>query len=123
MKTINNNKSNFPRPYKFAIYLVAVTIVGFVNWVALSASDLESASSQSMETRLAEALAPVPDPEPELEEWILSFTSDVTSQSADSETNLESRLAEALEPVEDPEPELEDWLLNFAEWFESGTTD
>lgn len=123
MKTINKNKSNFPRPYKFAIYVITVTIFGFMNWVALSANDPAIASPQSLETRLAEALVPLSDPEPELEEWILSFTDGITSESAESENNLESRLAEALEPVEDPQPELEDWLLNFAEEFESGTTE
>jgi hypothetical protein len=123
MKTINKNKSNFPKPYKFTIYLIAVTIAGFMNWVALGANDAGMAPTESLETRLADALAPVPDPEPELDDWILSFADDNASKSADSENNLESRLAEALEPVEDPQPELEDWLLNYGEDFESGAAE
>ena len=121
MKTINKNKSSFPRPFKFAIYLTAVTIVGFMNWMALSANDPAIESTQAFETRLAEALAPLSDPEPALEDWIMSFSDNFISESIESETNIETRLAEALEPVEDPQPELEDWLLNFSDDIISGT--
>lgn len=115
MKTINNNKSNFPKPFKFAIYLIAVTVIGFMNWIAISANDPGLETTQSFETRLADALAPLSDPEPELEEWILSFSDNIISENDKSESSLDSRLSEALEPVEDPQPELEDWLLNFSD--------
>jgi hypothetical protein len=121
MKTINKNKSTFPKPFRFAIYLIAVTVVGFMNWVALSANDPNMESIQALEIRLAEALVPLSDPEPELEEWIISFSDNIISEEAKSETSLETRLAEALETVEDPQPELEDWLLNFSDEFLSGT--
>ncbi len=111
MKTINKNKSSFPRPFKFSIYLIVVTIVGFMNWVAISANDPRTETTPTIETRLAEALVPLSDPEPELEDWLLSF----------SYTILESRLDEALNPVDDMEPELEDWLLNFSDEIISGT--
>ena len=115
MKTINKNNSTFPKPFRFAIYLTAVIIVGFMNWVALSANDPNMESIQALEIRLAEALVPLSEPEPELEEWILSFSENIISEEAKSETNIETRLAEALETVEDPQPELEDWLLNFSD--------
>ena len=104
MKTINKNKSSFPRPFRFAIYLIVVTIVGFMNWVTINANDPRTETTPNIETRLAEALVPLSDPEPELEDWLLSL----------SDTILESRLDEALDPVDDLEPELEDWLLNFS---------
>jgi hypothetical protein len=115
MKTINSNKSNFPRPYKFTIYLIAVSIVGIMNWVVLSANDPGIESTRAFETRLAEALAPIADPEPELEDWILSISDKIISGSEEANTSLESRLAKALEPVDEPEPELEDWLLYFSD--------
>jgi hypothetical protein len=102
MKTISNNRRKFPRPFKFAMYLLVVTIVGLANWVMTYANEPERPSALSIESRLVEALVPIPEPEPELEEWILS---------------LEDRLAEALEPVSDLEPELEEWILNFSEDF------
>jgi len=79
MKTINKNKSNFPRPFRFATYLIVVTIVGFMNWNAISASDPGKETTPTIETRLAEALIPLPDPEPELEDWLLNFSEDKTT--------------------------------------------
>lgn len=115
MKTINKNNSTFPKPFRFAIYLTAVIIVGFMNWVALSANDPVMETTQALEIRLAEALVPLSDPEPELEEWLLSFSENIIREGAKSKTNIETRLVEALEIAEDPQPELEDWLLNFSD--------
>lgn len=120
MKTINKNKSSFPRPFRFAIYILLVTIVGFMNWVAIYANDPPMDATPNIEIRLAEALAPLSDPEPELEEWILSFSANILNESVESENNIETRLAEALEPVEDPQPELEEWILNFSDEILSG---
>jgi hypothetical protein len=72
MKTINKNKSSFPRPFRFAIYILLVTIVGFMNWVVIYANDPPMDATPNIEIRLAEALAPLSDPEPELEEWKVS---------------------------------------------------
>ena len=119
MKTIN--KSNFPKPFRFAIYLIAVTIVGFMNWVALSANDPGMESTQTLEIRLAEALVPVSDPEPALEEWILTLSQNIINDNQEANPSLESRLAKALEPVDEPAPELEDWLLNFSDEILAGT--
>ena len=115
MKTIHKNKSTFPRPFRFAIYLLVVTIVGFMNWVVTYANDPSGVAPPNIETRLAEALIPLSDPEPELEDWLLALSGTIDSDSQEANTNLESRLDEALEPVDDPEPELEDWLLNFSD--------
>jgi len=120
MKTINKNKSNFPRPFRFAIYILLVTIVGFMNWAVIYANDPPRNATPSIEIRLAEALAPLSDPEPELEEWIMSFSANIINESVESDNNIEIRLAKALEPVEDPQSELEDWLLNFSDEIISG---
>ena len=114
MITIIKNKSSFPRPFKLAIYLTAVTIVGFMNWVAISANDPEKEATPNLETRLNEALVPISDPEPELEDWIMSLSANIINESFESENSIETRLAEALEPIDDPQPELEDWLLIFS---------
>jgi hypothetical protein len=115
MKTINKNTSRFPKPFKFAIYLFVVTIVGFMNWAITYANDPIMEDTPTIETRLAEALAPLPDPEPELEDWLLALSGNMISVGQEENTSLESRLDEALNPVDDPEPELEDWLLNFSD--------
>ena len=121
MKTISNNNSKFPKPFRFTIYLIVVTVVGFMNWMTLNANDPGMETTMTLESRLAEALVPLTEQEPELEDWILSFSENITSVNNKSKSTLETRLAEALEPVEDPESALEEWLLNFSDDITSGT--
>lgn len=121
MKTINKNKSTFPKPFRFAIYLITVIIAGFMNWVVTYANETEREEITSIEIRLREALTPVSDPEPELENWILALSQNIISDNQEANPSLESRLAKALEPVDDPAPELEDWLLNFSDEIVTGT--
>ena len=116
MKTIDN-KNTLPKPFRFAIYLILVSGLGFMNWMAIYAGDPGTDSAPSLEARLADALQTIPDPEPELEEWILSFSENMENDNKNALTSLEDRLAEAEKPVADPQPELEDWLLNFSEDF------
>jgi hypothetical protein len=120
MKTINKNKSSFPKPFRFAIYLIVVSIVGLMNWAVTYANDSSIEAKPNIEIRLAEALVPLPDPEPELEDWLLALSVTIISDSQEENTSLESRLDEALDPVDDLEPELEDWLLNFSDDILSG---
>ncbi len=115
MKTISNNNSKFPKPFRFTIYVIVVTIVGFMNWITANANDPVMETTMSLESRLADALIPITDQEPELEDWILSLSDNLTTEINKSKSNLESRLSEALEPLEDPEPALEDWILNFSD--------
>ena len=114
MKTISNSKRRFPKPIKFAMYLVLVATLGFLNWITTYANDSE-VEERSLETRLAEALIPETDPEPELEAWILKLSDHSETAKSEKEINLEARLAEALKPVADPEPKLESWLLTLSE--------
>jgi hypothetical protein len=115
MKTISNNKNRFPKPFRFTIYLFIVIIVGFMNWAFTYADDTGMGEIPNLESRLTKALVSIPDPEPELEDWLLSFSHDLNEESNKSKTSLEVRLAEAQKPVADPEPELEDWLLNLSD--------
>ena len=122
-KTISNNKSKFPKTFRYTIYLIVVTIVGFMNWIATSANDPDMEAILSLESRLAEALVPIAEPEPELEDWILTLSANIIKESDESKSTLETRLAKALEPMEDPEPELEDWILNLSDDILSGVSE
>ena len=115
MKTINKNKSSFPKPFRLAIYLIVISIVGLMNWAVTYANDPKMETTPNIEIRLAEALIPISDPEPELEDWILTFSQSIINDSQEANPSLESRLAKALEPADDPAHELEDWLLNFSD--------
>ena len=118
---MNDNRKGFPKPVRFAIYLLLVTVAGFVNWKMTYANDPGMNSASSFDPSLIEALAPIPDPEPELEAWLLSFSENFTETGA-FDNSLETRVAEALEPVPDPEPELEEWILNLSEDILEGTS-
>jgi hypothetical protein len=123
MKTINNSNKRFPRPFKFAMYLVLVSALCFLNYMTLSANDPGYNQVKSLEIRLAEALEPLADPEHELEDWILTFSHDAVSENNETKSNLETRLAEALKPVEDPEPEIGEWLLTLSDELLDGATE
>ena len=118
MKTISNSKRRYPKPIKFSMYLVLVVTLGFLNWMTTYANDSEISKIEKeskLEERLAEALIPEADPEPELEAWILKFSDHSEISKIEKESKLEERLAEALKPVADPEPKLESWLLTLSE--------
>ena len=117
MKTNSNSNGKFPKPFKFAMYLAMVTVIGFLNYMSLSANDPGYTQEISLEDRLSEALVPVADPEIELEDWILTFSNQSMKDIEDSKISLETRLADALQPVEDPEPEIEEWMLTFSETY------
>ncbi len=123
MKTINNTNKRFPRPFKFAMYLVLVSALCFLNYMTLSANDPGYTQVKSLEIRLAEALVPLADPEHELEDWILTFSQNIDAENNETKINLETRLTEALKPVADPEPEIGEWLLTLSDELLDETTD
>lgn len=122
MKTISNSNGKFPKPFKFAMYLAMVMVIGFLNFMSLSANDPGYNQVRSLEVRLSEALVPAADPEIELEDWILTFSDQSMKENKETKIRLETRLADALKPAADPEPEIENWMLTFSETFmeESG---
>ena len=79
MKTISNSKRRFPKPIKFAMNLVLVASLGFLNWMTTYANDSEM-EERSLENRLAEALIPEADPEPKLESWLLTLSEDLMGE-------------------------------------------
>jgi hypothetical protein len=123
MKTSSNHKNGFPEPVRILIYLITVVITGFMNWMVIYAGDPVKRSASGTEAGPAEAMVPGPDAEPELEEWLLSFSAAVLAEPNHSATGLESRLARALEPAEDPDPGLEEWILEWTEEILSGDND
>jgi hypothetical protein len=115
MKTKSNNKNQFPKPAKFSLYLVMVLVFGFMNWMLSYANVPGMETISAYETRLFEAMAEIPEPEPELEAWLLTLSDEILSGSDDPGSDLETRLAAALEPEPEEEPELEEWLMNFSD--------
>ena len=90
MKTTSQTTRSFPKPVKFSLYVGAVVVLCFFNWVALQAQG----SSISLENRLAVALVEEVERDIELEGWMLTI----------SEDNL---------AIVETQIKLEPWMLTF----------
>ena len=146
MKTTSRNSRTLPSPIRFSIYIIAVAAFCFVNWTALKAADPAENEARSLEARLAEALVPVADPEPVLEDWMLTvpeseirleswmltFAEDYLAANAESEIRLENWMLTVTESeialeswmvdcdefqgTEETAPAVEEWMVNTASW-------
>ena len=120
MKTTSKTKRDFPKPFRFAIYLFAVIVFCFLNWVTTYAGDPETEKAQTLESRLAAVLVLEADPEPELEDWMLSFNDEVLAEFEDEEAVPEAWMLDPAYFVipdyliveKEEEPVLEDWMLD-----------
>jgi hypothetical protein len=93
MKTAMQTTQEFPRPVRFSLYMCAVAILCFFNWVALNAQSVPFADNT--DSHLARVLAEENEPDLPLQDWMM-----------DLETGY---LAAAVEPVLSVEP----WMLSF----------
>jgi hypothetical protein len=111
MKTTSQTTRSFPKPVKFSLYVGAVVVLCFFNWVALQAQG----SSISLENRLAAALVEEVERDIELEGWMLTISED---NLAIVETQIKFEpwmLTFSNDYIADREPEieLESWMLTF----------
>ena len=68
--TISQTTRSFPKPVKFSLYVGAVAVLCFFNWVALQAQG----PSKNIENRLAAVLVEEVEAEIELESWMLTIS-------------------------------------------------
>jgi hypothetical protein len=145
MKTTKRSSSKtLPSPIKVSIYLLVVAVCCFINWTVLRAGDPVNSVSNSLEERLAAALVPETDPEPALEDWMLTFADayiadnaeseialedwmltfahDYVADNAESEIALENWMVDRLEFIGaeeiETEPAVEEWMVNTSSWIE-----
>jgi hypothetical protein len=112
MKTQKPATRTLPSPIKFSFYLIGVTVFCFLNWTALRAAD--NIRAHGLEQRLAEAIAPVADPEPEIEDWMLTAPA---ATIAETEIALEEwMLTPNAGLVTESEIEVEEWMVNTESW-------
>ena len=113
MKTTSQITRSFPKPVRFSLYVSAVVVLCFFNWVALQAED----PAKSLENRLAAALVEEVEDEIEVQDWMLTFSDDVLA-AAETEIRLEPwMLTFSDEYIADREPEIEiePWMLTFSD--------
>ena len=113
MKTTNQTTRSFPKPVKFSIYVCAVVVLCFFNWVALQAEDPE----KSLENRLAAALVEEVEAEIEVASWMLTLSDELLT-AVETEIILEPwMLTFSNDYIADREPEIEiePWMLTFSD--------
>jgi hypothetical protein len=112
MKTTNHTIRPFPKPARFSLYVCAVVVVCFLNWVAIQAEDPKN----SLEVRLAAALVEEVEPEIAVENWMLTFSEDLLA--AEEEITLEPWMLTFSDDFiadREPEIEIEPWMLTFSD--------
>ena len=112
MKTTNQTTRPFPKPARFSLYVCAVAVLCFFNWVALQAQG----PVKSLESCLAEALIEEAEPAIELQAWMLAFSEEFLA--VEEEIRLEPwmlTLSDDFAAGREPEIELESWMLSFSE--------
>jgi hypothetical protein len=112
MKTTSQTTRSFPKPVKFSLYIGAVAVLCFLNWVALPAQS----PAQSLENHLAAALIVEVEAEIELESWML-FSDDYMA-TVESEITVEPwMLIFSNDYITDRESkiELEYWMLTYSD--------
>ncbi len=113
MKTTSQSNRPFPKPFRFSLYVSAVVVLCFFNWVALQAQ----APSESLEISQAAAVVEEIEAEIEIESWMLTFSDDFMTAN-ETEVRLESwMLTFSNDYVADMEPEIEieSWMLTFSD--------
>ena len=116
MKTTNQSTRPFPKPFKFSLYITAVVVLCFFNWVALQAQG----PAKSLENCVTEALVEEVEAQVELESWMLTFTDDFMTAN-ETEIRLEAwMLTFSNDYIADMEPEIEiePWMLNFSDEYQ-----
>ena len=113
MKTTSQTTRSFPQPVKFSLYVGAVIVLCFFNWVALQAQD----SSISLENRLAAALVEEVESDIELDGWMLTISEHYLA-IVETQIKLEPwMLTFSNDCIADREPEIEieSWMLTFSD--------
>jgi hypothetical protein len=113
MKTTSQTTRSFPKPVKFSIYVCAVAVLCFFNWVAIQAEG----PAKSLENSLVAALVEEVEAEIEVESWMLTFSNDYI---ADREPEIEIEpwmltFADDCLTTMETEIEVESWMLTFAD--------
>lgn len=113
MKTTSQNTKPFPKPVKFSVYVGAVAVLCFFNWVALQAQD----PFVNLEDRLAAAVIEEVEEDIELENWMLNISEDYLA-IVETEIAVEPwmlTLSNDFIVDREPEIEIEPWMLTFSD--------
>lgn len=114
MKTTSQTTRSFPKPVRFSIYVCAVVVLCFFNWIALQAEN----STKSLEKRLADALVEEVEAEIEVQDWMLSFSDDCLT-AVETEIKLEPWMLTIYDNClskRENQLSVEHWMVNTLLW-------
>ena len=104
MKTAKQITGNFPRPGRFSLYMCAVMVLCFFNWVALNAQP-------------AISLAEEDEPELQLEEWMMNLDRGYLTVNEDAELKVEPWMLsfnqDYMAGADESAISFEPWMVNF----------
>jgi hypothetical protein len=112
MKTTSQTTQSFPETSRFIIYVFAVAVFCFFNWMALQAQP----TARNHEIRLAAALFEEAEQEIAVAPWMLDFSYGLLTAGDDIE--FEPWMLDFsvdLTAEREPEIELEPWMLTFSD--------
>lgn len=115
MKTANQTTENFPRPGRFSLYVCAVLVLCFFNWVALNAQTVKKVNV--LNSQLVIDLAEVDEPVIQLQDWMMDFENGYMAVNEEPELNVEpwmlSFSQDYMAGAYDSEISFEPWMVNF----------
>ena len=115
MKTAKQTNQHFPRPGRFSLYMCAVAILCFLNWIALNAKTVTPAKYDR--SLLDMALAEEYEPDIQLQDWMMGFENGYPALSEEPEIEVEPwMLSFNLDYMDETDPteiSFEPWMVNF----------
>ena len=115
MKTARQTTGNFPRPGRISLYICAVMVLCFFNWVALNAQTVKKVNN--FNSQLAIALAEVDEPVIQLQDWMMDFENGYMAVNEETELMVEPWMLsfshDYMAGTEESEISFEPWMVNF----------
>ena len=115
MKTAKQITGNFPRPGRFSLYICAVMVLCFFNWVAINAQTAEKVNN--FNSPLADVLAEVDEPAIQLQDWMMVFDNGYLAGTEETELKVEPWMLsfsnDYMAGTEESKISFEPWMINF----------
>jgi len=115
MKTAKLTTVNFPRPGRISLYICAVLVLCFFNWIALNAQNVKKVNN--LEDQLSISLEVDDEPVIQLQDWMMDLETGYLVVNEESEMKVEPWMLSFshnyLAGTEESEISYEPWMINF----------
>ena len=115
MKTAKLNTVTFPRPGRFSLYICAVLVLCFFNWVAVNAQ--HTVDFETINPELVIAIAEETEPAIQLQDWMMDFEGGYLAEMVEQELKVEpwmlSFTPDYITGTDESDISFEPWMVNF----------